>query len=182
MKNFYKLGVLLLLLLGTSFVLSAQIAALEKVTKTETFNFTLLADDTNYKKSFPITVDNVGKLTGKLTCVTTGDVPPNYNHLSFLLYQRDHALLPGVRDNSNFKSTATLSTEITENDLTNVKEFLFTARLWLAYVQCDCTLEVNHIESVTFEKVKPNNIPVELKKPQSKVEPKKIPVKKVIVK
>ncbi|MDD4109368.1 MAG: hypothetical protein PHH93_11685 [Prolixibacteraceae bacterium] len=176
-KQSIYVGVLTLLSVIISYKALAQVSSKERIIIAETHTMDLYPDNDNYIKSFPLKLESKGTLVGNITCQTQGNVPPDYNHLVFILHHKDNYKDLHTKDYRNFKDKAILSYSVSENDIVQGNEFIFRVRLNHAQARCNCSLNITFSESMPIEKIDGSKVPVPVvTKPA--IPQKRIPVRR----
>ena len=101
--QFIYVGVLILLSVIISSKALAQVSSRERIIISETHSMDLYPDNDGYIKSFPVKLETKGTLVGNITCQTQGNVPPEYNHLVFILHHKDNYKNLHTKDYRNFR-------------------------------------------------------------------------------
>ena len=137
----------------------------------------LYPDNDGYIKSFPVKLETKGTLVGNITCQTQGNVPPEYNHLVFILHHKDNYKNLHTKDYRNFREKATLSYSVSESDIVQGNEFIFRVRLNHAQARCNCSLDITFSDLVPIEKIDGSKLPLpDVNKPATPQ--KRIPVRR----
>lgn len=177
MKLSIYIGTLILLSVFTSFKALTQISHRERIIISETHSLVLYPDNDGYIKSFPLKLETKGTLVGNITCQTQGSVPPDYNHLVFILHHKDNYKNLLTKNYRNFKDKATLSYSVSESDIAQGNEFIFRVRLNHAQARCNCSLDITFSDLVPIEKIDGSKLPLpDVNKPVTPQ--KRIPVRR----